>query len=80
MRVLAITEIKNTTTAEKKKMVAVEDHIPDRLEASAATSTIPWVTISCPIWFSTGRADKYRFSGYSPPRLVIPVNAPSWST
>ena len=36
-----MTEIKKTTTAEKKKMVAVAVHISDRLEASAATSTIP---------------------------------------
>ena len=42
--VLAMTEMMSTTTAEKKKMVAMADHISARLEASADTSTSPWVT------------------------------------
>ena len=57
-----MTEMRNTTTAEKKKMVAVEAHISDRLEASAATSTIPWVRERLPTWLVTRRAERYRRS------------------
>ena len=41
-------------------MVAVEAHISDRLEASAATSTIPWVRERLPTWLVTRRAERYR--------------------
>ena len=60
----AMTAMTRTTTAEKKKMVAVVDHISDRLEASADTSTSPWMT--CPLGKAgavTGRAAMYRVSG-----------------
>ena len=58
-----MTEMRNTTTAEKKKMVAVDDHISFRLEALAPTRMIPWVTVREPIWLITGRAEGYRRSG-----------------
>lgn len=45
---LAITEMSSTTTAAKKKMVAVARHISDRPLVSPDTSTSPWVTVTLP--------------------------------
>ena len=55
--VLAMTEMMSTTTAEKKKMVAMADHISARLEASADTSTSPSTTVRPDkVMADTGRA------------------------
>ena len=61
--VLAMTAMSSTTTAEKKKMVAVAAHISDRVLVSAETSTSPWATVTLPSVEVMGRPATYRRSG-----------------